>query len=772
MPDLLKLKTLSLLKEVSSVITVQKLAIEQMILAKEGVKPQTVPHEAHAIIDDLKDVQQAVRQRLLETTTKYKEAADCQQLFDGAGMTCRTMSWWCFNPGIAMEEFSRLNVGSIILTSGTLSPMDSFAQELKLEFPVRLENPHVISSNQLWAGVVTSGPSGHSFNSSYWNRDSMEYKQELGNAIVNLARIVPDGLLVFFPSYYVLDKCIGCWKDMSQTNSTNSPTIWERICRHKQPVIEPRQSSLFASSIDDYMTKLMDASTSGAVYFAVFRGKVSEGLDFADHAGRAVVVTGIPFATKTDPKVKTGRGMRVLRHERENVQVRLKREYLDQQAQLQSKGCKFLTGEEWYTQQALRAVNQAVGRVIRHRHDYGAILFFDERFANLNRQAQISRWIQPHLKCYTKFGEVVFTLTRFFRDGVHGSDMPKMIQTEFSALNSCSVPKEVKHKKTVLDDAPSSSDSLHLTHGKKLEGNPSEALERSYLENFLSSQMPTLDQHDSFKSLSRVLEVKRADSSSPLAEIIPANRSFLTPYKQKNQALTLNCSSDALCNKRKLLILERDTNKPQNCEMIDLTINPSNNVYLNNYEMALPCSSKRPRKLTEELDAMCHSNGSRENLYVIEKSETCCNSVTINLSQPEKLSMNINAPDMRVSSAAACEKVDIQEMASVSVNQTENGILSSPVPCKDEETRGSAFLIQVQEKLSAAEYKSFVGFMKALKTKAMTTGHVLQSIVELFSGPERHPLLRRFRDYIPAKYRYLYEQHIKAHSEAAGTKAG
>nr|GEZ81123.1 putative zinc finger, CCHC-type [Tanacetum cinerariifolium] len=53
-----------------------------------------------------------------------------------------------------MEEFAKKGVGSIILTSGTLSPMDSFAEELKLNFPVRLENPHVISDNQLWAGIV------------------------------------------------------------------------------------------------------------------------------------------------------------------------------------------------------------------------------------------------------------------------------------------------------------------------------------------------------------------------------------------------------------------------------------------------------------------------------------------------------------------------------------------------------------------------------------------------------------------------------------------
>jgi Rad3-related DNA helicase len=39
------------------------------------------------------------------------------------------------------------------------------------------------------------------------------------------------------------------------------------------------------------------------VFLAVCRGKVSEGVDFADGRGRAVVVTGIPFANHKDAKV-------------------------------------------------------------------------------------------------------------------------------------------------------------------------------------------------------------------------------------------------------------------------------------------------------------------------------------------------------------------------------------------------------------------------------------------------------------------------------------
>lgn len=40
---------------------------------------------------------------------------------------------------------------------------------------------------------------------------------------------------------------------------------------------------------------------------------------------------------------------------------------------------QYLSGNNWYKQQASRAVNQAIGRVIRHRQDYGAIFLCDHR---------------------------------------------------------------------------------------------------------------------------------------------------------------------------------------------------------------------------------------------------------------------------------------------------------------------------------------------------------------------------------------------------------
>lgn len=60
----------------------------------------------------------------------------------------------------------------------------------------------------------------------------------------------------------------------------------------------------------------------------------------------------------------------------------------------------------WYTQQASRAVNQALGRVIRHRGDWGAILLCDDRFATPSAIQQLPRWLRDSVVTYGSFGGV------------------------------------------------------------------------------------------------------------------------------------------------------------------------------------------------------------------------------------------------------------------------------------------------------------------------------------------------------------------------------
>lgn len=155
--------------------------------------------------------------------------------------------------------------------SGTLSPLETTIKELGIEFPVRLENSHVIDANQVWVGVVGTGVTGKRLNSSYNFRSTDEYLLELGNTIVNFTRLVPSGLLVFFPSYTILEDSIARWQRPTQGDASSS--IWDRIVQQKKVFVEPRARLDFKEVVDEYHETIR-TNTNGAVFFAVCRGKV------------------------------------------------------------------------------------------------------------------------------------------------------------------------------------------------------------------------------------------------------------------------------------------------------------------------------------------------------------------------------------------------------------------------------------------------------------------------------------------------------------------
>lgn len=120
----------------------------------------------------------------------------------------------------------------------------------------------------------------------------------------------------------------------------------------------------------------------GALFIAVCRGKVSEGLDFADNNARAVICLGIPFPAIKSPEVD------------------LKMKYNDQRKQ---KNKNILTGNAWYEIQAFRALNQALGRCIRHRRDWGAILMVDARYGQITRYVEsLSKWVNYDIRIFLK----------------------------------------------------------------------------------------------------------------------------------------------------------------------------------------------------------------------------------------------------------------------------------------------------------------------------------------------------------------------------------
>ena len=101
------------------------------------------------------------------------------------------------------------------------------------------------------------------------------------------------------------------------------------------------------------------------------------------------------------------------------LQVRLKQQVLDEEAtklRISGRGSQAsLSGSQWYSQQAMRAVNQALGRVIRHRNDFGAILLCDQRFAAPATRSQLSLWLRSRVEEPPTFGAAAAQLQKFFK---------------------------------------------------------------------------------------------------------------------------------------------------------------------------------------------------------------------------------------------------------------------------------------------------------------------------------------------------------------------
>uniref|UniRef100_A0AAQ5YXQ9 DNA 5'-3' helicase n=1 Tax=Amphiprion ocellaris TaxID=80972 RepID=A0AAQ5YXQ9_AMPOC len=302
-----------------------------------------------------------------------------------------TLSFWCLNPAVAFSDLSG-SVHSIVLTSGTLSPMGSFSSELGVKFSIQLEANHVINKSQVWVGTVGAGPQGKKLCATFQHTETYAFQDEVGALLLHVCQVMAKGVLCFLPSYKMLDKLRDRW--------TNTG-LWEKLEQQKTVITEPRGGA--KGDFDELLQTYYDAikyceGRDGALLIAVCRGKVSEGLDFTDDNARAVVTIGIPF-----PNIKDLQAIR--------VRVELKMKYNDQHCS--SRG--LLPGHRWYEIQAYRALNQALGRCIRHRNDWGALILVDDRYRNNPNKyiTGLSKWVRQLVQHHNTFHNAMQSLAAF-----------------------------------------------------------------------------------------------------------------------------------------------------------------------------------------------------------------------------------------------------------------------------------------------------------------------------------------------------------------------
>ncbi|XP_066250346.1 general transcription and DNA repair factor IIH helicase subunit XPD [Euwallacea similis] len=286
----------------------------------------------------------------------------------------------CLDSSIAIKPvFDRFQ--TVVITSGTLSPLDMYPKILNFYPVVMASFTMTLARPCLLPMIVSKGNDQVAISSKFETREDNAVIRNYGQLLVEVAANVPDGVVCFFTSYLYMESVVAAWYDQGVIDS---------LQRYKLLFIETQDSAETSLALMYYIKAC--ESGRGAVLLSVARGKVSEGVDFDHHLGRAVLMFGIPYVY-TQSRI---------------LKARL--DYLRDQFQIRE--------NDFLTFDAMRHAAQCVGRAIRGKTDYGIMIFADKRFARVDKRSKLPKWIQEHLKdslCNLSTEEAVQIAKRWLR---------------------------------------------------------------------------------------------------------------------------------------------------------------------------------------------------------------------------------------------------------------------------------------------------------------------------------------------------------------------
>ncbi|KAJ5725462.1 uncharacterized protein N7483_006819 [Penicillium malachiteum] len=259
----------------------------------------------------------------------------------------------CLDAAIAIKPvFDRFS--SVVITSGTLSPLEMYPKMLGFTAVMQESYSMTLARRSFLPMVVTRGSDQAQVSSSFSIRNDPGVVRNYGSLLTEFARITPDGIVVFFPSYLYMESIISMWQGMG---------ILDQIWNFKLIMVETPDAQESALALETYRTACCNGR--GAIMFCVARGKVSEGIDFDHHYGRAVLCIGVPFQY-TESRILKAR----LEFLRENYRIR---------------------ENDFLSFDAMRHAAQCLGRVLRGKDDYGVMVLADRRFER--KRNQLPKWI-------------------------------------------------------------------------------------------------------------------------------------------------------------------------------------------------------------------------------------------------------------------------------------------------------------------------------------------------------------------------------------------
>ncbi|XP_075346150.1 general transcription and DNA repair factor IIH helicase subunit XPD isoform X2 [Mycteria americana] len=265
----------------------------------------------------------------------------------------------CMDASIAIKPvFERFQ--SVIITSGTLSPLDIYPKILDFRPVTMATFTMTLARTCLCPMIVGRGNDQVAISSKFETREDIAVIRNYGNLLLELSAVVPDGIVAFFTSYQYMENIVASWYEQG---------ILENIQRNKLIFIETQDGAETSMALEKYQEACENGR--GAILLSVARGKVSEGIDFVHHYGRAVIMFGVPYVY-TQSRI---------------LKARL--EYLRDQFQIRE--------NDFLTFDAMRHAAQCVGRALRGKTDYGLMVFADKRFARADKRGKLPRWIQEHI---------------------------------------------------------------------------------------------------------------------------------------------------------------------------------------------------------------------------------------------------------------------------------------------------------------------------------------------------------------------------------------